>query len=152
MTFAVLVRGYGEAEPPQWLAISGLLSKMQSKFNLKPSTGDHFMIAEHTTLLFLICLGIILPLVLLCCQTDPNGVIFEADVSLKSKTVPEEYGLCAATFNVLLEVCARTKDLTRGYEVIERMERAGVLPDEQSVEAVKNRRALRTHLKRTFNF
>ncbi|EIE21165.1 hypothetical protein COCSUDRAFT_57081 [Coccomyxa subellipsoidea C-169] len=95
VTFAVLVRGYGEAEPPQWLAISGLLSKMQSKFNLKPST---------------------------------------------------------ATFNVLLEVCARTKDLTRGYEVIERMERAGVLPDEQSVEAVKNRRALRTHLKRTFNF
>jgi hypothetical protein len=40
VTFAVLVRGYGETEPPQWLAISGLLSKMQSKFNLKPNTGD----------------------------------------------------------------------------------------------------------------
>lgn len=57
----------------------------------------------------------------------------------------------AGTFNALLEVCARTKDLERGYEVIERMERAGVLPDEHSVEAVKNRRALRTQLKRTFN-
>ncbi|BDA44985.1 probable pentatricopeptide repeat-containing protein At4g19440, chloroplastic [Coccomyxa sp. Obi] len=95
VTFSILVRGYGETEPPQWLAISGLLSKMQSRFNLKPST---------------------------------------------------------ATYNALLEVCARTKDLTRGYEIIERMERAGVLPDEQSVEAVKNRRALRTHLKRVFNF
>lgn len=57
----------------------------------------------------------------------------------------------AATFNALLEVCARTKDLTRGYEVIERMESAGVVPDEQSLEVVKNRRALRTHLKRIFD-
>jgi hypothetical protein len=24
---------------------------------------------------------------------------------------------CAATFNALLEICARTKDETRGYEV-----------------------------------
>ena len=40
VTFSILVRGYGETEPPQWLAISGLLSKMQSRFNLKPSTGE----------------------------------------------------------------------------------------------------------------
>lgn len=36
-------------------------------------------------------------------------------------------------------------------QIIERMERAGVLPDEFTVDAVKNRRSLRTHLKRTFN-
>ena len=39
MTFSVLVRGYGESEPPQWLAISGLLSLMSQKFDVKPSTG-----------------------------------------------------------------------------------------------------------------
>ena len=35
-------------------------------------------------------------------------------------------------------------------QIIERMERAGILPDDYTIEAVKNRRALRTHLKRTF--
>ena len=39
VTFAVLVRGYGEAVPPQWTAISGLLGMMDSRFQLKPSTG-----------------------------------------------------------------------------------------------------------------
>ena len=39
VTFSVLVRGYGESEPPQWLAISGLLSLMSRKYDVKPSTG-----------------------------------------------------------------------------------------------------------------
>ena len=39
VTFSVLVRGYGESEPPQWLAISGLLSQMSRKYEVKPSTG-----------------------------------------------------------------------------------------------------------------
>jgi hypothetical protein len=30
------------------------------------------------------------------------------------------------------------------------MERAGVAPDDYTLDAVKNRRSLRTHLKRTF--
>lgn len=58
---------------------------------------------------------------------------------------------CAATFNALLEICARTKDSARGYEVIERMQRAGVLPDDFTLEAVKNRKALRAHLKRVYD-
>ncbi|CAK0784238.1 hypothetical protein CVIRNUC_007442 [Coccomyxa viridis] len=94
VTFSVLVRGYGETEPPQWLAISGLLSMMSRKYEVQPST---------------------------------------------------------ATFNALLEICARTKDSERGCEVIERMQRAGVLPDELTFEAVKNRKALRAHLKRVYD-
>ncbi len=35
-------------------------------------------------------------------------------------------------------------------QIIERMERAGVAPDDYTLDAVKNRRSLRTHLKRTF--
>lgn len=40
VTFSVLVRGYGETEPPQWLAISGLLSMMSKKYEVQPSTGN----------------------------------------------------------------------------------------------------------------
>jgi hypothetical protein len=39
VTFSVLVRGYGESEPPQWLAISGLLALMSRKYDVAPSTG-----------------------------------------------------------------------------------------------------------------
>ena len=40
VTFAVLVRGYGEVVPPQWTAISGLLGMMDTRYQLKPSTGE----------------------------------------------------------------------------------------------------------------
>jgi pentatricopeptide repeat protein len=50
-----------------------------------------------------------------------------------------------------LEICARTKDSERGYEIIERMQRAGVPPDDYTLEAVKNRKALRAHLKRVYD-
>ena len=37
VTFSVLVRGYGECEPVQWTAISGLLSLMERKYSQPPS-------------------------------------------------------------------------------------------------------------------
>ena len=40
----------------------------------------------------------------------------------------------AAVYNSLLEICARTRDMTRGEEVVGRMARAGVLPDEDTLE------------------
>lgn len=43
-------------------------------------------------------------------------------------------GRCAAIYNSLLEICARTRDMTRGEEVVGRMARAGVLPDEDTLE------------------
>ena len=39
VTFAVMMRGYGDSDPPQWTAISALLGAMQSRFQMKPSTG-----------------------------------------------------------------------------------------------------------------
>ena len=39
VTFAVLVRGYGETDPPQWAPISALLASMDARFQMKPSTG-----------------------------------------------------------------------------------------------------------------
>ncbi len=41
----------------------------------------------------------------------------------------------AAVYNSLLEICARTRDMVRGEEVVGRMARAGVLPDEDTAEA-----------------
>ncbi len=40
VAFSVLVRGYGEAAPPQWAAISVVLARMQQQFGMKPGTGD----------------------------------------------------------------------------------------------------------------
>lgn len=37
VTFRVLVRGYGECEPPRWLAISSLLQVMDRKYGIQPS-------------------------------------------------------------------------------------------------------------------
>ena len=59
--------------------------------------------------------------------------------------------ISAATFNVLLEICARTKDQDRGFELIDRMRRAGVEPDDFTLEAVKHRRVLRSYLRRSSN-
>lgn len=41
VTFSVLVRGYGECEPVQWTAISGLLSLMERKYSQPPSISAH---------------------------------------------------------------------------------------------------------------
>ena len=49
VTFSVLVRGYGETEPPQWLAISGLLSMMSRKYEVQPSTGESVTVYRSAT-------------------------------------------------------------------------------------------------------
>eukprot|EP00884_Botryococcus_braunii_P000298 jgi/Botrbrau1/10269/Bobra.0140s0022.1 len=94
VTFRVLVRGYGDCEPPRWLAISTLLQQMDKKYSIKPSI---------------------------------------------------------LVYNALLEICARTRDQERGSEVIAQMHKAGIEPDEVTVDTVKNRKALRTLLRKTFD-
>lgn len=57
---------------------------------------------------------------------------------------------CAAVYNSLLDICARTKDDERGYEVIDRMHRSDVATDARTMDAVRSRKSLRSHLKRVF--
>jgi pentatricopeptide repeat protein len=52
------------------------------------------------------------------------------------------------TFNTLLEVCSKTNDEDRGVEIIDRMDDQGVVPNDGSFEAVKNRKSLRGRLKK----
>ena len=54
-------------------------------------------------------------------------------------------------YNCLLEICARTKDQERGYDIIDRMSRASVVPDSYTMRAVKDRKALRSYLKRVLS-
>lgn len=93
VAFAVLVRGYGDMDPPRWSSISGLLNLMDRQFGLAPTT---------------------------------------------------------VIYNVLLDICARTNDEERGFEVIRRMEAAGVEPDDMTEMAVKNRKSLRSYLRKAF--
>lgn len=94
ITFSVLLRGYGEANPPRWTAISAMLASMERDYGVMPTT---------------------------------------------------------PTYNALLEVAARTNDEARGYEIIYRMRDLGVYPDEFTIEAVRQRKSLRTMLKKTFD-
>ena len=148
VTFSVLIRGYGEAEPPQWLAISGLLSMMSRKYEVQPSTGDHHRSCNASHLQQYAAMCPVYPCSLVVRALSLPGSS-AADTLCESQ--PTESLLCAASFNALLEICARTKDSARGYEVIERMQRAGVLPDDFTLEAVKQRKALRAHLKRVYD-
>lgn len=93
VTFSVMVRGYGDQEPPRWTAISNALSTMERDFGITPSV---------------------------------------------------------VTFNALLEVCSRTNDQTRAEEIVAKMLQAGVEPDDFTLEAVRQRKSIRSLLKRTF--
>lgn len=69
------------------------------------------------------------------------------------------HGCCAClklqritvVYNTLLDICARTNDEERGYEIISRMEASGVEPDASTTDAVRNRKSLRSYLKKTFS-
>jgi pentatricopeptide repeat protein len=52
------------------------------------------------------------------------------------------------TYNVLLELCARTNDYDRGCQLIDRMLDEGVQPDSFTVAAVSSRKSLRSYLRR----
>jgi len=93
VTFSVIVRGYGDQQPPRWTAISNALTAMEREHGITPTV---------------------------------------------------------LTFNALLEVCSRTNDEVRGAEIISRMQAAGVIPDDFTMEAVRQRKSLRSLLKRTF--
>ena len=67
-------------------------------------------------------------------------------------TMEKDYGISASTltYNALLEVCSKTNDITRGQEIIARMVAAGIEPDDFTLEAVRQRKSLRSLLKKTF--
>lgn len=65
-------------------------------------------------------------------------------------TMEHTYGVepTVLTFNTLLEVCSKTNDEDRGAEIIERMQASGVQPNDLSFDAVRQRKSLRSLLKK----
>jgi pentatricopeptide repeat protein len=53
-------------------------------------------------------------------------------------------------FNKLLEVCVRTNDMDRGLDVLDRMADDDVVPDDYTLEVVKRKRVLRSHISKLF--
>ena len=53
-------------------------------------------------------------------------------------------------YNVLLETCARTNDVDRGLQVLDRMEQEGIEPNNYTMEAVEKRKVLRSALRKQF--
>ena len=58
--------------------------------------------------------------------------------------------MAAVSFNALLDVCVRTKDVDRGLDVLERMEAEGIEPDALTAGIVQPRRVLRSYLRKKF--
>jgi pentatricopeptide repeat protein len=56
----------------------------------------------------------------------------------------------AVCFNKLLEVCVRTNDMDRGLDVLDRMADDDVVPDDYTLEVVKRKRVLRSHISKLF--
>jgi len=75
-----------------------------------------------------------------------------AAISTVLARMQSQYGLKpgSAVYASLLNICVRTKDDERAFEIIDRMARTGVQPDSFVQEAVKSRKALRTHLRRSY--
>ncbi|KAG7669851.1 hypothetical protein Ndes2526B_g06209 [Nannochloris sp. 'desiccata'] len=67
-------------------------------------------------------------------------------------TMEKDFGISASTltYNALLDICSRTNDITRGSEIITRMVAAGIEPDDFTLEAVRQRKSLRSLIKKTF--
>lgn len=65
-------------------------------------------------------------------------------------TMEHSYGITPTvlTFNTLLEICSKTNDEERGIEIIDKMQDGGVEPNDLSFEAVKQRKSLRSMLKK----
>jgi hypothetical protein len=82
-------------------------------------------------------------------QTPPRWTAISNTLALMER----DYSIApsAAVFNALLEVAARTNDEARGAEVIARMRDVGVMPDDYTVDAVRQRKSLRSLLKKTFD-
>jgi len=76
-----------------------------------------------------------------------------ADVAALLGRMRHSFGITpgAKTYNALLETCARTNDVERGLQVLDRMDQEGVEPDAFTVEAVAGRKVLRSALRKTFS-
>jgi len=74
------------------------------------------------------------------------------DMSNLLNKMQNSYGIqpSIATFNILLSVCSRTNDTIRGGEIVERMVALGIEPDAKSYDLTKNRKTIRSLLKKTF--
>ena len=54
----------------------------------------------------------------------------------------------AATYNAVLRACMQQGDTERAVDTLERMEAAGVEPDDQTLEIVRKKRILRSMVKK----
>uniref|UniRef100_A0A061SD09 Pentacotripeptide-repeat region of PRORP domain-containing protein n=1 Tax=Tetraselmis sp. GSL018 TaxID=582737 RepID=A0A061SD09_9CHLO len=58
--------------------------------------------------------------------------------------------LTSEIYNAMLDICARTNDVERGIEIMDRMKLEGVDADDFTLQMVTRRKALRSHCKKTF--
>jgi len=69
---------------------------------------------------------------------------------LSTMTTEYKMPITVEAYNAMLEICARTNDVERGIEILDRMLSEGCDADNFTRQAVGRRRALRSHCKKLF--
>lgn len=172
VAFAVLLRGYGNANPPNWPRIDSTLTTMQLKYGLPPAASELCLSSPTGRVVFFERLlprasglggtdiGFVVSLfymfLVMRCRQWPRRVWrrahsrwkqLGADGLLSSSLSPS----LTASYNALLEICCRTNDVERGEDIIDRMHSDEVVPDEFTEAAVANRRVLRSYFRKVFS-
>ncbi len=159
VTYSVLVRGYGSLQEPRWAAIASCLGQMETDHGETKNTQTH---ARRLVARLGAAGGV--------AGFSPSGapaarlnfkqpnlsrpdrpITLNADMPISFRfTQPPGLKPTHIVYNALLESCARSNDVFRGEEIITRMESEGVVPNEQTFDAVKNKKNLRSLLRRKF--
>jgi pentatricopeptide repeat protein len=61
------------------------------------------------------------------------------------------FAVSAVSYNALLEVCLKSQDMDRGFDVLDRMANDGVEPDDVTRELVARKRSLRSYYRKMFD-
>lgn len=58
--------------------------------------------------------------------------------------------LTVPVYNELLDICVKTNDMDKGAELLDKMHAKEISPDFNTMEVIKRKRILRSHLKKVF--
>ena len=157
VTFAVLLRGYGAQEPPKWQQIDATLTAMKVQYSIDPSIREPWLGWRSGA-------GAWRPSRLSAARQSPLPACLPRLAESLSARSPPAHPSCypphpptpthtppfAVSYNTLLEVCVRTNDMDRGLDVLDRMADDDVAPDDYTLEVVKRKRVLRSHIGKLF--
>jgi pentatricopeptide repeat protein len=138
VTFAVLLRGYGNQNPPSWQSIDTVLTTMKNTYGIEPTASELWCVwlAVVRACKQRTCLGV---------QSWHSGHHPQWLPHLRTPVLLSQQ---TASYNALLEICHKSNDADRALDVIDRMADDGVEPDDVTWELAAKKRVLRSYMRK----